>query len=256
MMTRAFPLLVSFAAALFLSCARGEDITLRDGKVEIQVPVPEGFERVPESATQFKELQSNTARGGNDLLLLLVPKPFTGKEESFPRMVSVQFLRANRGRQATKALLDSERQKMDESAKKALQKVKADFNLTEMVVDPVYDFSERHFSAVVRMQREDGQTVYSVVTPALVRGRVWFLNVMGSGNEEEQTWVKTTAKKWLGSVLQASPSDKETLELEEGKGGGLFDGIGNGAIYGAIGGGIGALVVVLLKKRKNAAKAE
>ncbi|HWB02258.1 MAG TPA: hypothetical protein VG796_04485 [Verrucomicrobiales bacterium] len=256
MMTRAFPLLVSFAAALFLSCARGEEITLRDGKVEIQVPVPEGFERVPESSPQFKEMQSNVSRGGNDLLLLLAQKPNAGKEEGFTRLMNVQFVRANRGRQATKAYLDSERLTMEESAKKALQKVKADMNVAEMVMDPVYDFSERHFSAVVRLPAGNDQTVYSIVTPTLVRGRIWFLNVVATGKDEEQAWAKSAAKKWLGSILQASPSDKETLELEEGKGRGLFDGIGNGAIYGAIGGGIGALIAVLLKKRRNAAKTE
>jgi len=234
-----------------------EILTIRqDPAVSIQVPVPDGYASVPSTTQEFKVMQSQFAAGGNELLSLFFVSSRTGTDDDFMRQLSVQCHKDNKGFNATKATLDAIRRNMEQQKKELEKKVGAKFGLTGVSFEPVHEFSDRHFSMVVhvpsQLPAQEGAKVSTVVTAAILRGRLWYFGVRSEKDGPgELEWAKSTAKSWYASILAASPSDAETLAREERSGKSLFDGVGRAGIVGAVAGGIGALIAVIYAKRKK-----
>ncbi|HEX2750551.1 MAG TPA: hypothetical protein VHM91_21275 [Verrucomicrobiales bacterium] len=235
------------ALALAAPRARGGGITLQEGDVTMEIPVPGGFGMVPESDPGFEVLRAQVGGGGNDLRLMLRPDDRMNNPEDFGRQYDVQTVRKVRGRDASKEDLEKLRRKTDSEELNSPETFRSG-----MFVHPVHDFSDRHYSFASRMIGENGQVQGVVTTTVLIRGRMWLLYVrnLETASPEEMIKLKELAAGWVGAIIAANPSDAETLEREEGI---RFSNINwrSAALAGGGGAIVAALMAMFAKVHRN-----
>jgi hypothetical protein len=188
---------------LLLLFAGAKEVTVVDDDVKISVPVPQGFAVVPESSDHFKGVAASSSRRGNDLLALFAPEPFTGDEESFPRLLMVTMIHSDRGAIATQDYFDRQRRKLKQQGERKASETPG---AAELALNSPYESSDRHVSMLVRATAPDGREVTTALAFLLIRQRGWMLGASSVGDDGDAAWCKDLLKSWIESVFAANPS--------------------------------------------------
>ncbi len=246
----ALPSLVLLVFCLFRSPAAAESSMIEQGGVTIEVPAPEGFERLEEKTPEFSGVKKEMNRVGNTLLAMYLREGRTGVAGDYDRQFDIQTSKETPFKQVRKTDLARLREEMLKNREKIVKESAAQFGLTGVTMETVDDSSDRHFSYLFTRPEDDGTRSCAHCTTALIRGKVWLLytRTLKADDPKEVAWCKTAGKAWLTAILEASPSDAATLaKEEETEMGGMLT---KAATWAVVGGLIGLLVTAVRRKQK------
>ncbi len=252
-MTSAFRLLPVLCLALWVPLpAAAEEVTVTQGGVSIQVPVPEGFTSIGKDEEEFKQLSGNQEAAGNELLAVFLATPRTHTPQDFMKIYMVGLDRGMADKFVTKAYVKAAAKGINERKKDYKDAQKA-VGMPGLVMESTGDSSDRHESWISYDSAEESAG-RSNVTLAVLRGRLWSLTTIAVGQEirENVGWVTTASKSWVPSVIAANPSDADTLAKENEELTADERAKRIGSVVGVL---LVAIVWIVIQKRKNKAKA-
>jgi hypothetical protein len=257
-----------FAALVLAMGAALAQETITIGGETITIPLPKGFSRIDGKNAELDRSFPNVPM--NRLLLMsaaddVAAELLAGRGADMQRSFNIQITRNDENKTVTLKDFQNARGDLEKvlgTGPDGLTKMfsKEQSGLKSMVEAAklklgqpqplgIFESTDRSldFGVLIGVQTPTGKTITTATAGSLVlvRGKALLLysNSLYRSNDDI-TWVKNSLKSWREAILAANPGGTPESSFS-------FGSVGKNAIIGGIVGGIGALIVGLMRKKKQ-----